>query len=183
MTRLFYLIPVLVFAGFAALVFNGMRGGENNTLPSTMVGKTAPKISVIPFSDLPTLGEADLKSGQVSLVNFWASWCAPCRAEHPNLMAISEAGVPVFGVNYRDDPAKAQAFLNELGNPYVAGGADPIARMALDWGVYGLPETFVIGSDGKIIARVAGPVTQRNIKSRIETALSSAGETWSYRAN
>ncbi len=180
MKRILFLLPIAIFGAFAGMAYWGMVAGDGEELPSTMVGSPAPSVQITPLDGMRGFETEDLKSGQVVLVNFWASWCAPCRAEHPNLMEIAASGVPIFGINYRDDPAKAQAFLEELGDPFHAGGADTNAQMALDWGVYGLPETFVVGPDGTILARVAGPVTQRNIESRIESALIDAGLSWPY---
>ncbi|MGD9865764.1 MAG: DsbE family thiol:disulfide interchange protein, partial [Pseudodonghicola sp.] len=110
------------------------------------------------------------------LVNFWASWCAPCRVEHPNLAALAAEGVEILGVNYKDDAAKAGAFLAELGDPYAALGRDPEGRMALDWGVYGVPETYVIDGKGTILMRFAGPVTQRVIDEKLRPVLERAAK-------
>ncbi|MEZ5750716.1 MAG: DsbE family thiol:disulfide interchange protein [Paracoccaceae bacterium] len=109
-----------------------------------------------------------------TLVNFFASWCPPCRAEHPLIRSLAEEGITVLGVNYRDDPARALDFLSELGNPYAAIGADPRARLGLDWGVVGLPETFVVNGRGEILYRHAGPVTDEVIAERIRPALERA---------
>ena len=105
------------------------------------------------------------------IVNFWASWCAPCRVEHPQLMQLAEEGIPVFGVNYKDDPVKAANFLIELGDPYSAIGADEEGRVGLEWGVYGVPETYVIDGDGNVVLRFAGPVTDTVLEARIRPAL------------
>ncbi len=110
----------------------------------------------------------------MKLVNYWASWCAPCRVEHPTLEELAAEGVPIYGINYKDDPAKALAFLAELGNPYVAMGADASGRTALDWGVYGVPETFVIDGDGTVILRFAGPITGSVLEKTIRPALAAA---------
>ena len=118
--------------------------------------------------------DATLRDGQVKLVNYWASWCAPCRAEHPNLEKLAQEGIPVYGINYKDKLANADAFLSELGDPYAAIGRDENGRMGLDWGVYGVPETYVIDGDGTIILRFAGPITQRVIESTIRPALEKA---------
>ena len=136
----------------------------------------APKTPDFSFTDIKgkTHDIQDFR-GKIVILNFWASWCAPCRAEHPTLMQLAGQGVPIFGVNFRDNPDNAQAFLDELGNPYTMIGADPAAEMSLDWGVYGLPETFVVGPDGVVIARLAGPLTQRNLQTRLLPALEEAG--------
>ena len=118
--------------------------------------------------------DATLRDGEVKLVNYWASWCAPCRAEHPNLEALSDEGIPVYGINYKDKLDNAGAFLTELGDPYEGIGRDEQGRMALDWGLYGVPETYVIDGEGTVILRFAGPITQRVIESTIRPALEKA---------
>jgi cytochrome c biogenesis protein CcmG/thiol:disulfide interchange protein DsbE len=118
--------------------------------------------------------DADLRDGAVKIVNYWASWCAPCRAEHPNLTQLAGEGIPVYGVNYKDAPGQALGFLEELGDPYAAQGADPQGRMALDWGLYGVPETYVIAGDGTVVLRFPGPITQRVIADKIRPALEDA---------
>ena len=175
MRKLLLGLPVLVFAIFAALAFGGMQREDPNSLPSTATGLAAPKVQLQPLHGHMPFAQSDLLTGGVKLVNFWASWCAPCRAEHPTLMELTQQNIPVYGVNYKDNPLKAMAFLDELGDPYILGGADPDAEMAVDWGVYGLPETFVLGPDGTVLLRVAGPLTQRNIETRVIPALRAAG--------
>ena len=145
MRKFLLALPVVVFAVFAGLAFLGMQREDPEGLPSAIAGQKAPKVQLDPLEGHVPFAQADLTTGGVKLVNFWASWCAPCRAEHPTLMDFADRGIPVYGVNYKDNPAKARAFLAELGNPYALAGADPQAKMALDWGVYGLPETFVLG--------------------------------------
>ena len=108
------------------------------------------------------------------MVNYWASWCGPCRAEHPNLELLASEGVTIYGANYKDKPAQALRFLEELGNPYAAIGADESGRMALNWGVYGVPETYVIDGDGNIVLRFAGPITQRALEATIRPAIEAA---------
>jgi cytochrome c biogenesis protein CcmG, thiol:disulfide interchange protein DsbE len=115
-----------------------------------------------------------LREPGVKIVNYWASWCAPCRVEHPHLMALAEEGIPIYGINYKDDPAKAMAFLDELGNPYAALGADDTGRTAIDWGVYGVPETYVIDGEGKVVFRLAGPVTSLTLESQVRPAIEAA---------
>ena len=142
------LAPPVIFAGLATLFFVGMQRENPDELPSALAGKAAPQVEVTVLGDMPPLSDEMLRSGGVKLVNYWASWCAPCRVEHPNLMTLAEEGVTVYGINYKDNPTNALNFLAELGDPYTAGGADAQGRMGLDWGVYGVPETYVIDADG-----------------------------------
>ncbi len=129
---------------------------------------------VTPFGTGPVPTDADLKAPGVKLVNFWASWCGPCRAEHPYLSGLAAEGVPVIGVNYKDDPEKAQRFLGEMGDPFAKIGADTTGRTALDWGIYGVPETFVVGGDGTVLMRFPGPLDPMVIEKRIRPALAAA---------
>ncbi len=176
MTRfpIWYLAPGV--AVLLILVFAFGLGGSDSrdTLPSTFVGRTAPVVEVTPLGDLPTLTDADLRRDEVKLVNFWASWCAPCRVEHPNLDGLAKSGVPIYGVNYKDEAAKALGFLAELGNPYLAAGQDITGRQAIEWGVYGVPETFIVDRHGKIALRWAGPITQRVLSETILPAIEAA---------
>jgi cytochrome c biogenesis protein CcmG/thiol:disulfide interchange protein DsbE len=163
-------LPPLLFAALAVMFWWGMQRDNPEDLPSTLIGRTAPAVEVVPLGDLPPLGDEVLRAPGVKLVNFWASWCAPCRAEHPMLAKLKAEGLAIHGVNYKDDPAKAQAFLAELGNPYATIGADN-GRMALNWGVYGVPETFVIDGAGKVLLRYAGPITAQELERVIRPAL------------
>lgn len=169
------LIPPVAFAGLAGLFYAGMQREDPDALPSTFIGEPAPALSVTDLGELPPVTEAALAADGAKLVNFWASWCAPCRVEHPNLEALAaEEGVPIYGVNFKDEPGNALAFLDELGNPYAAASADAEGRTARDWGVYGVPETFVVDGEGEVLARVAGPVTARTLESTIRPALAEA---------
>lgn len=163
------LIPPVVFAGLAALFFFGM--GRDDSLPSTLVGRPVPAVPATALGTEPAFDAAILRQPGVKLVNFWASWCAPCRAEHPMLERLAAEGIPIYGVNYKDDPAKALAFLAELGNPFRAITADASGRAALDWGVYGVPETYVIDGSGRVILRFAGPITGQELERTIRPAL------------
>lgn len=169
------IIPPAVFAGFVIMAAIGMMRDDPNALPSARIGQQAPAVVVAPMSGKTPFDDATLRDGNVKLVNFWASWCAPCRVEHPSLEALSAEGIPIYGVNYKDKPNNARGFLDELGDPYTAVGVDDAGRMALDWGVYGVPETYVIGGDGTIHLRFAGPITQRVIKETLRPALEAAG--------
>lgn len=168
------LVPPVAFAGLAAAFYIGLQRENPDQLPSALAGKPAPAVVLEALGDLPGFDDGSLRTGEVKLVNFWASWCAPCRVEHPNLTALAEEGIEVLGVNYKDQPDKALGFLEELGNPYAGVGADPQGRMALNWGLYGVPETYVIDGDGTILLRFAGPITQRVIESDIRPALAKA---------
>ncbi len=170
------LAPPLIFAGIAAMFLWGMGREDADELPSTMEGKEAPAVVVTPLGDFAGFGDADLRDGKVKLVNFWASWCQPCRVEHPKLEALAAEGITIYGVNYKDDPAKALRFIAELGNPYAAIGADEAGRMAINWGVYGVPETYVIDGEGRIVMRHAGPITQRVIDGTLRPALGKAAQ-------
>src|SRR6056297_3978855 len=126
--------PLVVFAAVAGLALVGLQREDPNALPSALAGRQAPAVAVTSLGDKPDFADDDLRSGEVSLVNYWASWCAPCRVEHPNLEQLADQGVTIYGVNYKDKPANALKFLNDLGNPYAAMGVDAAGRMALDWG-------------------------------------------------
>lgn len=166
--------PPVIFAGLAVLFFIGMQRDNPDELPSALAGKPAPAVAVTPLGEGPTFSDADLRDGDVKLVNYWASWCAPCRVEHPNLEKLAKEGVIIYGVNYKDKPENALGFLAELGDPYAAKGADTEGRMALNWGVYGVPETYVIDGEGNIVLRFAGPITQRILDSTILPAIEGA---------
>jgi cytochrome c biogenesis protein CcmG/thiol:disulfide interchange protein DsbE len=167
-------LPPIAFAAIAGLFLSGLFRDDPNSLPSTLVGQNAPQVVVEPIAGSTPFADELLRAPGPKLINFWASWCAPCRVEHSQLMALQAEGLKIYGVNYKDDPAKAKRFLKDLGDPYEAVGADRKGRMALDWGVYGVPETFVIDGDGKVVLRFAGPVTDVILKHRIRPALAEA---------
>ena len=171
---LLMILPPLIFVGLVAMFAVSMMRDDPNALPSAHVGKMAPPVEVAPMTGKPVLRAEDLRQGEVTLVNFWASWCAPCRAEHVSLSALAADGVRIYGVNYKDKPSKALDFLAELGNPYSALGADLAGSMGLNWGLYGVPETFFISGDGTVLKRFAGPITQRALESEIRPALAAA---------
>lgn len=166
--------PPAIFAAFALLAGIGMFREDKDALPSAREGQPAPPVVLTELPGKTPFTDTDLRDGKVKLVNYWASWCAPCRVEHPHLEALADEGLPIYGINYKDDPANALGFLNELGDPYAAIGADASGRMALDWGVYGVPETYVIDGDGTIILRFAGPVTARVVETTLRPALQKA---------
>lgn len=168
------LIPPVLLAGFVAFVAVGNFREGREDLPSARAGHAAPRVDLTQLEDLPLFTDDMLRTGEVVLVNFWASWCPPCRAEHPVIEEMAASGLTVLGVNYRDDPARAMDFLEDLGNPFAAIGTDPRARMGLDWGVLGLPETFVVDGQGNIVLRHAGPITQEIVEQRLRPAIERA---------
>ncbi len=168
------LAPPVLFAALAALFYFGMLRDDPDGLPSTMEGRAAPAVQVTALGTKPAFADSALRDGGVKLVNFWASWCAPCRVEHPQLQTLSDQGVVIYGVNYKDDPDKALGFLRELGDPYTAIGADAAGRMALNWGLYGVPETYVLDATGKVVLRFAGPITESILESTIRPAIAQA---------
>jgi len=153
------ILPLLIFVAIALFLAIGLTR-DPREVPSPLIGKPVPTFSLPPVRGRSLgLASADLK-GQVSLVNVFASWCVACRAEHPLLMQIQREGiVPVHGLNYKDQPADAARWLDEMGDPYTRTGADLDGRVAIDWGVYGVPETFVIDRDGRIAYKVIGPIS------------------------
>ncbi len=166
--------PPAIFVAFIALAAVGMFRDNPDALPSAREGQPAPAVKLTELPGKVSFTDEALRDGQVKLVNYWASWCAPCRVEHPTLQQLADEGLPIYGVNYKDNPDKALTFLEELGDPYVAIGADASGRMALDWGLYGVPETYVIDGDGVVVLRFAGPVTQRVLKETLRPALEKA---------
>jgi cytochrome c biogenesis protein CcmG, thiol:disulfide interchange protein DsbE len=173
--NLLMILPPLIFLLFATAAYLGLRRENPNELPSALVGDPAPPLTeTIALRADPAPTDADLRAPGVKLVNFWASWCGPCRVEHPILAELAEDGMTVIGVNYKDDPEKALRFLSELGDPYAKVGADATGRTGLDWGIYGVPETFVIAADGTVLMRHPGPLTEDAVANRLEPAIEAA---------
>lgn len=168
------ILPPLLFALFAGLLVVALMRGGDDSLPSALEGQTAPALPQTLLGDLPGFEAQTLADGQVKLVNYFASWCAPCRVEHPNLMKLAAQGLPIYGVNYKDNAPSALAFVDELGNPYLGVLSDASGTHALDWGVYGVPETYVIDGQGRIVTRLAGPITQRVMDGALAEALAQA---------
>ncbi|MDE4132042.1 DsbE family thiol:disulfide interchange protein [Phaeobacter sp. QD34_3] len=167
-------VPVVVFAGFVGLALVGMFREDPESLPSAREGQPAPPVVLEAFPGKEGFDDATLRDGTVKLVNYWASWCAPCRAEHPMLEQLAAEGVPIYGVNYKDQADNAASFLEELGDPYTAIGRDEKGRMAIDWGLYGVPETYVIDGQGKIMLRFAGPLTNAVLEKTLRPAMEKA---------
>ena len=170
--RLLVALPLILFAALAAVFLIRLYAGDPSKLPSALIGKPVPDFKLEPLEGLKDDGKAvegfsagTLYGAKVSLVNVWASWCAPCRAEHPYLMELSKRpDIQVLGLNYKDKTENARRFLGVHGNPYDRVGVDPKGRAAVDWGVYGVPETFVVDKKGKIRFKYVGPITQDVLK-------------------
>lgn len=172
----YYAIPLIVVACVIVLSIWKMFFSEGgDALPSTREGRIAPAlVKLTDFDGEPGFTHDDLTSGGVKLVNFWASWCAPCRAEHPMLEKLAAEGVDIKGVNYKDVPQNAARFLEQLGNPYSALMTDGEGRTGLEWGLYGVPETFVVAADGTVVKRFAGPITESILENIIRPAIADA---------
>ncbi|MFW5834783.1 MAG: DsbE family thiol:disulfide interchange protein [Pseudomonadota bacterium] len=168
MRRLLFVLPAVIVVGLAAIFWVGL-GRDPNTLPSALIDRPLPPLDLPPVAgvDLPGWANDDL-AGQVVLVNVFASWCPPCRVEHPVLTRLAERhGVPLIGINYKDTPAAAAAFLEELGNPYSRIGSDEEGRAGLELGVSGVPETFVVDAAGNVRFRHGGPVLPEHVDDLI----------------
>lgn len=156
--RILLALPLVAFVALAAVfAWRVTDGADRSVVPSALIGRTVPEPTFPALmTSLPGVEPARLE-GQVSLVNVFASWCAPCRVEHPKLMELSEVdGLQVVGLNYKDRVASARRFLDDLGNPYDIVGVDPDGRRSIEWGVYGVPETFLVDAEGVIRAKHVG---------------------------
>jgi cytochrome c biogenesis protein CcmG, thiol:disulfide interchange protein DsbE len=169
---LLYLLPVALFVGLI-FAFSFGLDRDPSTVPSPLIGKPVPEFSLAPVKGRAVgLSSADLK-GEVSVVNVFASWCVPCREEHPLLMRLKEQKlVPIDGINYKDKPDDAARWLDAMGDPYNRTGADLDGRVAIDWGVYGVPETYAIDRDGRIVFKQIGPITSELLDTTILPLLS-----------
>jgi cytochrome c biogenesis protein CcmG/thiol:disulfide interchange protein DsbE len=184
--RLLVLIPLAVFLGLAGLFIVRLSSGDPSRIPSALIGRPAPQTDLPPVEGLqrdgkpvPGLAAAAFK-GEVTVLNVWASWCVPCHDEAPLLMKLAaDNRVRVVGINYKDQPDNARRFLGRYGNPFAANGADGNGRGSIEWGVYGVPETFIVGRDGRIAYKLIGPITPDNLdavlKPQIEKALAAPG--------
>jgi len=174
--------PLAIFAILAGIFAFALRSGDPSKLPSALLGKPVPNIALAGVEGLSDgtrpiggFAGADLAAGQVSVVNFWASWCVPCVQEHPVLVALKEkTGVRLYGVNYKDQAAAARRFLGRYGNPFSAVGVDGDGRAAIEWGVYGMPETFVVDGQGRIAYKHVGPIGAEALETRIIPAIRAA---------
>lgn len=166
--------PPLIFAAFVALAAVGMMRDNPNGLPSTFIGKPAPEITDKALGDNPPITAADLADGDISIVNFWASWCPPCRAEHPRLLAFQAEGLKVLGVNFKDSEADALSYLADEKNPFRALAFDAKGRTAIEWGVSAPPETFIVSGDGTVLFRFVGPLVGSAYEQLFVPALEAA---------
>ena len=168
-------LPLAIFAVLAGLFWYALRSGDPSLLPSPLIGKPVPEFSLPPLEGLlngsdqvPGFAASDLAKGEPTLVNVFASWCLECQHEHPLLLALGQTpGIRLYGIDYKDDPEAGRGFLGRYGNPYARVGADRSGRVAIDFGVYGVPETYVVTGDGKIAYRHVGPLTGDVVKEKI----------------
>jgi cytochrome c biogenesis protein CcmG/thiol:disulfide interchange protein DsbE len=175
--RWLMLLPLALFLVLAALFLIQLVSGRDSAeIPSALIGQAAPSTDLPPLEGLALPGlDSKNFAGKVTLVNVWASWCAPCRDEHPLLLALSEdKRFEIAGLNYKDEPENARRFLGSLGNPYSAIGVDGAGRTAIDWGVYGVPETFLVGKDGKILLKHVGPLSAQAVADDLMPAIEKA---------
>jgi cytochrome c biogenesis protein CcmG, thiol:disulfide interchange protein DsbE len=176
MRRLVFLLPIAIVAVLVALFWIGLDPKrDKSALPSALVGNPAPAVDLPALADgAPRLTLAQFK-GQLVAINFFASWCLPCRAEHPFLKQLSaELGVPVIGIAWKDKPEASRAFLAELGDPYIAAGADESGRTGIDFGITGVPETFLVDGNGIVRYRLAGPVTPEGLTNVLVPQIAEA---------
>ena len=184
--RLVVLIPLALFLALALLFVIRLSSGDPSRIPSALIGREAPQTNLPPIAGLqqdgkpvPGLDAASFK-GEVTVLNVWASWCVPCHDEAPLLVKLAgDKRIRVAGINYKDQPDNARRFLGRYGNPFAANGVDSNGRASIEWGVYGVPETFIVGRDGRIAYKLIGPITPENLeavlKPQIEKALAASG--------
>jgi cytochrome c biogenesis protein CcmG, thiol:disulfide interchange protein DsbE len=179
--RMLVLVPLVAFLALAALFVLRLGAGDPSRIPSALIGRPAPRTDLPPLPGLerdgkavPGLNRAEFQ-GRVTVLNVWASWCVPCREEAALLMTVAaDPRVNVVGMNYKDQPDNARRFLGRYGNPFAANGTDGNGRAAIEWGVYGVPETFVLGRDGRIAYKLIGPVTPDNLEAALKPAIEKA---------
>jgi cytochrome c biogenesis protein CcmG/thiol:disulfide interchange protein DsbE len=174
--RLGPLLPLLIFAVLAGLFWYALGSGDPSRLPSPLIGKKVPEFTLPPLeglaaadgSQVPGFAASDLAQGEPTLVNVFASWCVECLTEHPLLVALGQSpGIRLYGIDYKDDPEAGLRFLGRHGNPYARVGSDRSGRVAIDFGVYGVPETYVVMGDGTIAYRHVGPLTEQIVREKV----------------
>jgi cytochrome c biogenesis protein CcmG, thiol:disulfide interchange protein DsbE len=178
--RLLAVLPLAIVVALGMLLFARLFAGDASRIPSALIGKSAPAINLPGFDGKPGLADGDLRSGHVSIVNVFGSWCLPCHAEHETLMTIAAdqgliaKGVKLYGVAQKDDPENLRRFLGAKGNPYARIGLDSSGRAGVDWGVYGVPETFIIKGDGTIAYKFIGPMDADALASAVRPEIDKA---------
>ncbi len=174
-------LPLVFFVSLAGIFLARLQGGDPSKIPSALIGRPAPQTTLPPLQGLvrdgaPVPGlDPELFKGKVSVVNVWASWCVPCHDEAPLLTELGkDKRLQIVGINYKDAPDNARRFLGRYGNPYRVVGVDGNGRGSIEWGVYGVPETFVVGRDGAIAYKMVGPVTPENLESVLRAEIDKA---------
>jgi cytochrome c biogenesis protein CcmG, thiol:disulfide interchange protein DsbE len=175
------LLPLIVFLGLAVLFFFGLGEGDPSRLPSALIGRPVPQTELPPLAGVTRDGKpvpglnSETFKGEVTLLNVWASWCVPCHDEVPFLAALSkDKRVQLVSINYKDTEENARRFLNRYGNPFAATGRDESGRASIEWGVYGVPETYLVGRDGRIAYKLVGPITADNFARTLEPEIEKA---------
>jgi len=179
--RILVLLPLVVFLALTAIFLVRLFSGDPSRIPSALIGRPAPAVDLPAVAGLerdgkaiPGISAAEFR-GNVTLVNVWASWCIPCHDEAPFLLELAgDTRIRLVGINYKDQPDNARRFLNRYGNPFIASGADQTGRAAIEWGVYGVPETFLIGRDGRIAYKLVGPISAANFEREVKPAIEKA---------
>ena len=181
MRRLFVAVPLVIFLALAGLFLFRLGTDDPSRIPSALIGRVAPDTNLPPIDGLvrdgapvPGLTSKDF-AGAVTLVNVWASWCVPCHDEVPFLDQLAkDKRIRLAGINYKDQAENARRFIGRYGNPFAAIGTDANGRTAIEWGVYGVPETFVVGRDGRIAYKLVGPITAENFETQVKPAIEKA---------
>jgi cytochrome c biogenesis protein CcmG/thiol:disulfide interchange protein DsbE len=176
--RIAVFIPLAIFLALAALFFFRLGSGDPSRIPSALIGRAVPDTKLPPLAGLtrdgaavPGISSADF-AGAVTLVNVWASWCVPCHAEAPLLLQMSQdKRIRIVGINYKDQADNARRFIGRYGNPFAAVGADVDGRASLEWGVYGVPETFLVGRDARIAHKLVGEITAHNLQTTLKPVI------------
>ena len=174
MARWLMVLPPVIFAGLAGLFYSGMMRENPQDLPSVFIDRQAPNVPQTGLPGIAVLTDADLRAGQVTVLTFWASWCPPCRAEHPVLKEMAANGIRVAGINMMDDEQNALTYLTDDGNPFFALATDPQGRNRVEWGVTAPPETFIIRGDGSVAFKFIGPLVGSDYEQRFKPALEAA---------